>query len=160
MWDWHLNAASKISAAIPHGWGIALVELADHAEADTLLLRENAEGLLQVVMDIGNPLIWWVRHAGRGRQHLRHNAQGHSQETLGGRPDHTDSPRLCVSPAPWVPGTRIPYIYNYLPIYPFAILALVYWLCKSGTAAGGAPGWSSALPSRAVALSVYFLPLA
>ncbi len=29
---------------------------------------------------------------------------------------------------PWVPGTRIPYIYNYLVPYSFAIMALVYWL--------------------------------
>jgi dolichyl-phosphate-mannose--protein O-mannosyl transferase len=61
--------------------------------------------------------------------------------------------------APWVAGTRIPYIYNYLPIYPFAILALVYWLCKVWNLARWGPWVVVGFTACAVALTVFFLPL-
>jgi dolichyl-phosphate-mannose--protein O-mannosyl transferase len=61
---------------------------------------------------------------------------------------------------PWLPGTRIPYVYNYLPVYPFAILALVFWLCRLW----GYRPWGAwvviAFAACAVALALYFLPLA
>src|SRR5215217_279846 len=61
--------------------------------------------------------------------------------------------------APWVAGTRIPYIYNYLPVYPFAILALVYWLCKVWTRPRWGPWVVVGFTACAVAMTVFFLPL-
>ena len=61
--------------------------------------------------------------------------------------------------APWVPGTRIPYIYNYLPIYPFAILALVYWLCRIWNRPRWGPWVVVGFTVCAVALTVFFLPM-
>src|SRR5918997_1855125 len=61
---------------------------------------------------------------------------------------------------PWVPGTRIPYIYNYLLPYSFAILALVYWLCRIWER----PRWGRwvvlSFAAAALALTLFFLPLA
>ena len=39
VWDWHLKAADKISAAIPHGWGSPWWSWPIMLEAHTLLLR-------------------------------------------------------------------------------------------------------------------------
>jgi dolichyl-phosphate-mannose--protein O-mannosyl transferase len=61
---------------------------------------------------------------------------------------------------PWIPGTRIPYIYNYLPSYAFALIALVYWLVRLW----GRPPWGPwvvvAFTALALAATLFFLPLA
>jgi dolichyl-phosphate-mannose-protein mannosyltransferase len=61
---------------------------------------------------------------------------------------------------PWIPGTRIPYIYNYLPSYAFALMALVYWLVRLW----GRPPWGPwvvvAFTALALAATLFFLPLA
>jgi dolichyl-phosphate-mannose--protein O-mannosyl transferase len=61
---------------------------------------------------------------------------------------------------PWIPGTRIPYIYNYLPSYAFALMALVYWLVRFW----GRGAWGSwvvvAFTALALASTLYFVPLA
>jgi dolichyl-phosphate-mannose--protein O-mannosyl transferase len=61
---------------------------------------------------------------------------------------------------PWIPGTRIPYIYNYLPCYAFALMALVYWLCRlwRGRPLGR---WAVvAFTALAVAFALFFIPMA
>ena len=50
--------------------------------------------------------------------------------------------------------------YNYVPIYPFAILALSYWLLKVWNRQGWGPWVVVGFAVFAVALGVYFLPLA
>jgi dolichyl-phosphate-mannose--protein O-mannosyl transferase len=61
---------------------------------------------------------------------------------------------------PWVPGTRIPYIYNYLPSYAFALLALVYWMCVLWRRRPGGPWVVVAFTACAVAIFLFFLPMA
>jgi dolichyl-phosphate-mannose--protein O-mannosyl transferase len=61
---------------------------------------------------------------------------------------------------PWVPGTRIPYIYNYLPVYAFALLALAYWLVRIWRGGRFGPWVVVAFAAGALAVTLFFLPLA
>jgi dolichyl-phosphate-mannose-protein mannosyltransferase len=160
VWDWHLKAANKISAAIPHGWGSPWWSWPIMLRPIRFFWGANEDGLWQVVMDIGNPLIWWSSTLAllAGIFDLTRKAIA--------RKLSADDPIIPIILGyvffliPWIPGTRIPYIYNYLPIYPFAILALVYWLCKLWNLSRWTPWLVVAFAACAVALSVYFLPLA
>jgi dolichyl-phosphate-mannose--protein O-mannosyl transferase len=58
-----------------------------------------------------------------------------------------------------VPGTRIPYLYNYLPAYAFALLALVYWLDRLWRYRPWGAWVVVAFAACSVALALYFLPL-
>lgn len=120
----------------------------------------NGDGELQVVEAIGNPLIWWTSTLAvlAGIIDVARKAVG--------RKLSADDPIIpivlgyvCLL-APWTPGTRIPYIYNYLPIYPFAILALAYWLCRLWNSRQWGRWVVVTFTVSAVALTVYFLPLA
>jgi dolichyl-phosphate-mannose-protein mannosyltransferase len=120
----------------------------------------NGDGLLQVVMDIGNPLIWWS-----GTLAVLGGIFDIARKAIANKLS-ADDPVIPIVLGfvflllPWVPGTRIPYLYNYLPIYPFALLALVYWLCKLWNRRPWGSWLVVAFAVSAVALSVYFLPLA
>ena len=105
-WDWHVKAAAKISSAIPHGWGSPWWSWPIMLRPIRYFYGVNAEGLLQVVIAIGNPLIWWSGTLAVAGRHLRRGAQGRIQEALGGRPDDTDRPRLRV--LSWRRGCRAP----------------------------------------------------
>jgi len=158
-WGWHLKAAQKIGAEIPHAWGSPWWSWPIMLRPIRFFYGANPEGMFQVVVAIGNPLIWW----------------GSTLAVVGGifeiarkavtRKLSADDPIIAIVLgyvfllAPWVPGTRIPYIYNYLPIYPFAILALVYWLCKIWNRPRWGPWMVVGFTVCAVALSVFFLPL-
>jgi dolichyl-phosphate-mannose-protein mannosyltransferase len=125
-----------------------------------LFRQGDATGNLLIVFAVGNPLIWWAgtcaviagifelwwRRAVRGRPIV----------------DHPLMPILlgyvCLF-LPWLPGTRIPYIYNYLPIYPFAILALVYWLCRLWRYRSWGAWVVVAFAALVVTVALYFLPL-
>ena len=86
--------------------------------------------LLQVIAAIGNPLIWWS-----GALAVVVSIFDIARKAVA-RKLSADDPIIPIVLgyvfllAPCMAGTRVPYIYNYLPIYPFAILALAYWLCK------------------------------
>ena len=160
VWDWHLKAANKISASIPHGWGSPWWSWPIMLRPIRFFWGVNENGLWQVVMDIGNPLIWWSGTLAvlAGIFDITRNAIA--------RKLSADDPIIPIVLGyvfllvPWIPGTRIPYIYNYLPIYPFAILALAYWLCKLWNSRRWGRWLVVGFAVSAVALSVYFLPLA
>ena len=160
VWDWHLKAANKISAAIPHGWGSPWWSWPIMLRPIRFFFGVNGDGLWQVVMDIGNPLIWWSSTLA-----LLAGIFDVARKAIA-RKLSADDPIIPIILGyvffliPWIPGTRIPYIYNYLPIYPFAILALAYWLCKLWNHRRWTPWLVVAFATCAVALSVYFLPLA
>ncbi len=160
VWDWHLKAADKISAAIPHGWGSPWWSWPIMLRPIRYFYGVNGDGLLQVVMAIGVLLIWWSSTLAvlAGIFDIARKAIA--------RKLSADDPIIPIVLGyvfllvPWIPGTRIPYIYNYLPIYPFAILALAYWLCKLWNSRRWGPWLVVGFATCAVALSVYFLPLA
>jgi dolichyl-phosphate-mannose-protein mannosyltransferase len=160
VWDWHLKAANKISAVIPHGWGSPWWSWPIMLRPIRFFYGVNADGLLQVVMAIGIPLIWWSGTLAvlAGIFDITRKAMAKKLSA--------DDPIIPIVLGyvflllPWVPGTRIPYLYNYLPIYPFALLALAYWLCTLWNRRPWGSWVVLAFAISAVALSVYFLPLA
>ena len=159
-WNWHVHAASKITAAVDHPWGSPWWSWPIMLRPIRFFYGANAEGLLQVVVAIGNPLIWWSSTLAvlAGLLDIARKAIA--------RKLSADDPIIPIVLgyvfllAPWMPGTRIPYIYNYLPIYAFAILALVYWLCRIWNRPRWGPWVVVSFTVCAVALTVFFLPMA
>jgi dolichyl-phosphate-mannose-protein mannosyltransferase len=158
-WDWHVDALRKVTAVIPHTWGSPWWSWPIMLRPIRFYYGANAEGLFQVVVAIGNPLIWWS-----GTLAVVVSIFEIARKAIA-RKLSADDPIIPIVLgyvfllAPWVPGTRIPYIYNYLPIYPFAILALIYWLLKIWNRPRWGPWAVVGFTVCAVALSVFFLPL-
>ena len=160
-WGWHLKAAEKITAAIPNTWGSPWWSW-------PLMLRPirlsplfaTATGDLQVISTIGNPVLWY------GSTLAVVAGIVEAARRLVARKPIADDPLVPILLGyvflllPWIPGTRIPYIYNYLPSYAFALIALVYWLVRLW----GRPPWGPwvvvAFTALALAATLFFLPLA
>lgn len=159
--NWHRQALVNVSRAVPNEqaspwWSWPLM-----TRPVLLFYQNQGAGRVATVFAVGNPLVWWASTgavvAGIGELLWRRLVRG---EPIA---DHPLMPivlgYVCLM-LPWLPGTRIPYLYNYLPAYPFAILALVYWLCRLW----GPRPWGAwvvvAFAACAVSLAVYFLPLA
>jgi dolichyl-phosphate-mannose--protein O-mannosyl transferase len=160
VWDWHVKAASKISAAIPHAWGSPWWSWPVMLRPIRFFYGVNAEGKLQVVEEIGNPLIWWSSTLA-----VLAGVFDLARKEVAGKLS-ADDPIIpivlgyvCLL-APWVPGTRIPYIYNYLPSYAFALMAIVYWLCRLWRRGSWGPWVVVAFTALAVAAAVFFIPMA
>src|SRR5215203_3159341 len=158
-WDWHVDAARKVTAVIPHTWGSPWWSWPIMLRPIRFFYVANAEGLLQVVLAIGNPLIWWSSTLAVLVSIFDIARNAVARELSADDPIIPIVLGYVFLLAPWVAGTRIPYIYNYLPIYPFAILALVYWLCKIWSRLRWGPWAVVAFTACAVALTVFFLPL-
>jgi dolichyl-phosphate-mannose-protein mannosyltransferase len=158
-WDWHVDAARKVTAAIPHTWGSPWWSWPIMLRPIRFYYAANAEGLYQVIMAMGNPLIWWSSTLAVVVSIFEMARKAVARKLS---PDDPIIPIVLgyvFLLAPWVAGTRIPYIYNYLPIYPFAILALVYWMCKIWNRPRWGPWVVVGFTACAVALTVFFLPL-
>ncbi len=159
-WSWHIEAARKITAAIPNPWGSPWWSWPLMLRPIRFYLGANAEGQLQVISAIGNPVLWY----------------GSTLAVVAGlfevgrrlifRKPVVDDPLVPILLGyvflllPWVPGTRIPYIYNYLPSYAFALMALVYWLCRLWGRRPWGPWVVVAFTALAVASALFFVPMA
>jgi len=157
---WHRQALVNVSRAVPNDqaspwWSWPLM-----TRPVLLFYQEYGAGKVATVLAVGNPLVWWASTcavaAGIFELLWRY--------AVSGRPivDHPLMPILLGYVSlllPWVPGTRIPYIYNYLPAYPFAILALVYWLCRLWSYRPWGAWAVVAFAACAVAAALYFLPV-
>jgi dolichyl-phosphate-mannose-protein mannosyltransferase len=155
---WHRQALVNAAKAVPNvqaspWWSWPLMT------RPVLLFYEQYAGKVQTIFAVGNPLVWWV-----GTCAVIAGVFELWWRVVRGRPivDHPLMPILlgyvCLM-LPWLPGTRIPYIYNYLPIYPFAILALVYWLGRLSRYRWWGAWVVVAFAACAVAVALYFLPL-
>ena len=160
-WSWHIEAAKKITAAIPNPWGspwwswplmLRTIRLSP--------LFATAEGDVQVIAAIGNPVLWY----GSTLAVLAGIVE--AARRLVARKPIADDPLVPILLGyvflllPWIPGTRIPYIYNYLPSYAFALLALVYWLLRFWGRRPWGPWVVVAFTALALASTLYFVPLA
>jgi dolichyl-phosphate-mannose-protein mannosyltransferase len=158
-WNWHVDALRKVTAAIPHTWGSPWWSWPIMLRPIRFFYGVNAEGLLQVIVAIGNPLIWWSSTLAVVVGVFEIARKAATRKLSADDPIIPIVLGFLFLLAPWMPGTRIPYIYNYLPIYPFAILALAYWLCRIWNRPRWGPWVVVGFSACAVALSVFFLPL-
>lgn len=160
VWSWHLQAADKVDAAIPHLWGSPWWSWPVMLRPIRYEYLVDADAQLRVVLAIGNPLVWWSSTLAvlAGLFELARRAITKSFSA--------DDPLVpivlgyVVMLLPWIPGTRIPYIYNYLPIYAFALLALAYWLVRIWRGPRLGPWIVVAFAALALATTLYYLPLA
>jgi dolichyl-phosphate-mannose--protein O-mannosyl transferase len=158
-WDWHVDAARKVTAAIPHAWASPWWSWPIMLRPIRFYYAANAEGLYQVIMAMGNPLIWWSSTLAVVVSIFEMARKAVARKLSADDPIIPIVLGYVFLLAPWVAGTRIPYIYNYLPIYPFAILALAYWLCKIWNRPRWGPWVVVGFTACAVALTVFFVPL-
>jgi dolichyl-phosphate-mannose-protein mannosyltransferase len=160
-WGWHIEAAEKITVAINNPWSSPWWSWPIMLRPLRLsILFATAEGQLQIIAAIGNPVLWYSSTlavvAGLFEVVRR----------LVVRKPVIDDPLVPILLGyvflllPWVPGTRIPYIYNYLPSYAFALMALVYWFCRLWRRPPWGPWVVVAFAALAVASALFFLPLA
>lgn len=160
VWSWHLQAADKIDAAIPHLWGSPWWSWPVMLRPIRYEYLVDADAQLRVVLAIGNPLVWWSSTLAvlAGLFELARRAISRSFDL--------DDPLVpivlgyVVLLLPWVPGTRVPYIYNYLPIYAFALLALAYWLVRIWRGPRLGPWLVVFFAALALATTLYYIPLA
>ena len=160
VWEWHLQAVRKIGVAVPHLWGSPWWSWPIMLRPIRFYYGANPDGTLRVVLAIGNPLVWWS-----GTLAVVAGLFKMAREAFV-RKLSADDPLVPIVLGyvflmlPWVPGTRIPYIYNYLLPYSFAILALVYWLCRIWERPRWGPWVVLSFAAAALALTLFFLPLA
>jgi dolichyl-phosphate-mannose--protein O-mannosyl transferase len=161
VWTWHIEAAEKITAAIPNIWGSPWWSWPIMLRGLRLSpLYATAEGQLQVINAIGNPVLWYTSTLA-----IAAGIFEVARRLIARRPV-ADDPLVPIVLGyvflllPWVPGTRIPYIYNYLPSYAFALMALVYWLCRLWRRGAWGPWVVVAFTALAVAAALFFIPMA
>ena len=159
-WGWHLDAAEKITAAIPNplaspwwSWPLMLHPI-------RFWYGMSPDLGVRTISSIGNPILWWSSTLAVIVSLLE------IVRRLVLRKWVADDPLVPIVLGyvflllPWVPGTRIPYIYNYLPSYAFALLALVYWMCVLWRRRPVGPWVVVAFTTCAVAAFLFFVPMA
>jgi dolichyl-phosphate-mannose--protein O-mannosyl transferase len=113
-----------------------------------------------VIVAIGNPVLWY------GSTLAVVAGIVEAARRLVARKPIADDPLVPIVLGyvslllPWIPGTRIPYIYNYLPSYAFALMALIYWLVRFWGRRPWGPWVVVAFTALALASTLYFVPLA
>jgi dolichyl-phosphate-mannose-protein mannosyltransferase len=160
VFRWHRQALVNVSKAVPNeqaspwwSWPLMIRPI--------LLFYQNyGAGNVATVFAIGNPLVWWSSTCAM----LAGIVELWWRRAVRGTPiaEHPLMPialgYVCLM-LPWLPGTRIPFVYNYLPMYPFAILALVYWLCRLWRYRSWGAWVVVAFAALVVTVALYFLPL-
>ena len=160
-WAWHLQAFEKVTAAIPNPWSspwwswplmLRTIRLSP--------LFATATGDLQVIAAIGNPVLWYSSTLAVIVSLFDVVRRLIARKPLADDPLVPIILGYVALLLPWIPGTRLPYIYNYLPCYAFALMALVYWLVRLWGNRPGGPWVVVAFTVLALASTLYFIPLA
>ena len=159
-WEWHLRAARRITLRLPHLWASPWWSWPIMLRPIRYYYGANPDGMLRIVLAIGNPLVWWGSTLAvvAGIVEVARKAVARTLSA--------DDPIVPIVLGyvflmlPWVPGTRYPYIYNYLVPYSFAILALVYWLCRIWDRPRWGPWVVVGFAACVLAMTLFFLPLA
>lgn len=160
VWRWHLEAFDKITAAIPHLWGSPWWSWPVMLRPIRYEYLVDADANLRVMLAIGNPLVWWSSTLAVVAGVIEVTRQAITKRLTLDEPLIPILLGYVLLLLPWIPGTRIPYIYNYLPMYAFALLALTYWLVKIWHAGRLGPWLVVLFAVAALASTIYFLPLA
>jgi len=160
VWEWHLQAARKIGAAVPHLWGSPWWSWPIMLRPIRFYYGANPDETLRVILAIGNPLVWWSSTLAVLAGLIDVARKAVSRKLSADDPLVPITLGYVLLMLPWVPGTRIPYIYNYLVPYTFAILALVYWLCRIWDRPRWGPWAVVGFAAAALAMTLFFLPLA
>lgn len=160
VWRWHLEAVDKIDAAIPHLWGSPWWSWPVMLRPIRYEYLVDADANLRVMLAIGNPLVWWSSTLAVVAGLVEVARQAITKRLTFDEPLIPILLGYFMLLLPWIPGTRIPYIYNYLPMYAFALLALTYWLVKIWHAGRLGPWLVVLFSVAALASTIYFLPLA
>ncbi|MDP8950936.1 MAG: phospholipid carrier-dependent glycosyltransferase [Actinomycetota bacterium] len=160
MWDWHLQAAERITAAIPNplaspwwSWPLMLHPI-------RFWYGVSPDGEVRTISSIGNPILWWSGTLAVIAGLLEIARRMVLRKWVADDPLVPIVLGYVFLLLPWVPSTRIPYIYNYLPSYAFALLALVYWMCFLWRRRPVGPWVVVAFTACAVATFLFFLPMA
>jgi len=157
--EWHRQALRNAGRAVPNSEGSQWWTWPLLGRPIIFFQETNAAGKDLVFLAIGNPFVWWSSTlavlAGFGELIRR---------IVWRKPlaDHPLVPIVigyAILMLPWIPGTRIPYLYNYLPPYAFALLALSYWLSRIWGYRRWGPWMVVLYVVIALAFTIYFLPL-
>jgi dolichyl-phosphate-mannose--protein O-mannosyl transferase len=159
VWNWHEQALANATRAVPNSEGSQWWTWPLLGRPIIFFHNTNAAGKDLVFLAIGNPFVWWSSTlavvAGAGELVRR----AVIRLSLADHPLVPIEMGYAVLMLPWIPGTRVPYLYNYLPIYAFALLALTYWLSRLWGYRRWGP-WAVVLYAVvAFAFTLYFLPL-
>jgi dolichyl-phosphate-mannose--protein O-mannosyl transferase len=157
VWEWHLYAVGGIALQVDHPWAspwwswpLMLRPIIFFHEADT-------GGRLLTIAAIGNPVLWWSSTIAV----VLSLGELVRRKVIARKPvaDHPLVPVVLGYVAlllPWVMGTRVAFLYHYLPSYVFALLTLVYWLCRLWKYR---PWMVVAFAACVLVTALYFLPM-
>ena len=157
VWEWHLYAAGGIALTVDHPWASPWWSWPLMLQPIIFLHEAEAEDRLLTIAAIGNPILWWSSTLAV----VLSLGEVVRRKVLAGKPvaDHPLVPILLGYVAlllPWVASTRVSFIYHYLPSYAFALLALVYWLCRLWKYR---PWTVVAFATCVLATALFFLPM-
>jgi len=157
VWEWHLYAASGIALPIDHPWASPWWSWPLMLQPIIFFHEADAGGMLRTIAAIGNPILWWSSTLAI----VFSLGEVMRRKLVAKKPvaDHPLVPALLGYAAlllPWVPGTRVAFLYHYLPSYAFALLALVYWLCRLWK---HLPWVVVAFAACVVVTALFFLPM-